>query len=60
MRGFNEDNRSFEGWVLGSSLLLLSNGDRIIFLDDQHLGVFPHSNQTVLMDGFYLRVGWDR
>jgi hypothetical protein len=35
-------------------------GDRMSFLDDQHLGVFSHSNQTVLMHGFYLRVGWKR
>ena len=54
----HEGNRSFEGSVLGSSLLLLSNGDRMSFLDDQHLGVFSNSNHTVLMHGFYLRVGW--
>jgi hypothetical protein len=35
-------------------------GDRMSFLDDQHLGVFSHSNHTVLMHGFYLRVGWQR
>ena len=35
-------------------------GDRMSFLDDQHLGVFAHSNHNVLMDGFYLRLGWDR
>jgi hypothetical protein len=35
-------------------------GDRLSFLDDQHLGVFAHSNHNVLMDGFYLRVGWKR
>ena len=35
-------------------------GDRMSFLDDQHLGVFAHSNHNVLMDGFYLRLGWNR
>ena len=35
-------------------------GDRMTFLDDQHLGVFSHSNHNVLMDGFYLRFGWRR
>ena len=34
-------------------------GDRMSFLDDQHLGVFSHTNHNVLMDGFYLRLGWN-
>ena len=34
-------------------------GDRMSFLDDQHLGIFSHSNHNLLMDGFYLRLGWD-
>ena len=35
-------------------------GDRMGFLDDQHLGVFSHSNHNVLLDGYYLRLAWDR
>ena len=34
-------------------------GDRMSFLDDQHLGVFSHSNHNLLMDGFYFRLGWN-
>jgi hypothetical protein len=34
-------------------------GDRMGFLDDQHLGIFSHTNHNLLMDGFYLRLGWD-
>jgi len=34
-------------------------GDRMSFLDDQHPGIFTHSNHNLLMDGFYLRLGWD-
>ena len=30
LRGFYEDHRSFEGWVLGRSLLLLSNGHQVL------------------------------
>ena len=35
-------------------------GDRMGFLDDQHLGVFSHSNHNVLLDGYYFRLAWDR
>lgn len=35
-------------------------GDRMSFLDDQHLGVFSHSNHNVLLDGYYLRLAWER
>jgi len=34
-------------------------GDRLGFLDDQHLGMFTHTNHNLLLDGFYLRLGWD-
>jgi hypothetical protein len=34
-------------------------GDRMGFLDDQHLGIFSHTNHNLLLDGFYLRLGWD-
>jgi hypothetical protein len=31
-------------------------GDRMGFLDDQHLSVFSHSNHNVLLDRYYLRL----
>lgn len=33
-------------------------GDRILFSDDEHMGIYSHSREDILMDGFYLRCKW--